>query len=149
MDLAWNNLNPLHTAAKIKSKIYEISVIRNDVTDRDIQKALDYLMLDTLCAFGMLLLESTGILYTFPDHQRKNAFLSHLISGKLSSEDKERLTELLYSYLSKYTKNVLNVPVPLTKNDFSIIPPYSDELYSLIVRILRKPENFQNHTSIS
>jgi hypothetical protein len=72
--------------------------------------------------------------------QRKNTFLSHLISGKLSSEDKERLNQLLYDYLSRYTRKIVDKPLPINRKDFSMIPPYSDELYDLIVRILRKPD---------
>jgi hypothetical protein len=135
----WNSTNPIHQAGVLRDNIFEISVVADGLGVPELQRALYLIMLDLLCHLARLLLSSANLMYTLPDHQRKQKFTTELVSGRLSKSEKDRLNDYFYSYISNYTRNILKQKFELKKDDFNILPKYSDDMYSLISRLIKKP----------
>jgi len=140
-DLFWVGNNPFYKIKKLKETILSLSKRREKTKKPSLKSALALLIIELTILFSVCVLQSAGILHTLPEHQRHSIFAKKLISGKLSLKEKEELINKTYDFLAKYTRDVLHQPLIMRREDFSLTPPYADELYNLLSRILKKPQN--------
>ena len=76
-DLVWNMTNPIHNAGVLKSKLFELSIVRKSVIDSKLQLALDYMILELICDFGKLLLDAQVISISFRNTNERLYFLQN------------------------------------------------------------------------
>jgi hypothetical protein len=138
-DAFWIEENPFHKLKLLKDTIQNLQ--KDGPGDPSAKFPLAALSIDLTSLFSAGLLQSAGTLYSLPEHQRRPVFLDKLVSGRLTSKEKEELLDKTYSFIMKYTKTVLNAPLTIRKEDFSLIPEYSDQLYNLLTRIMKKSQN--------
>lgn len=140
-DMVWINANPVHTAGIIKEKIFEISIICNDITDPKLKSALSYIQLELLCQCGRLMLEAAGSLYTLPEHQRKSIFSIKLLTGKLTNKEKEVWLNTIYDFMTNFTTKILKEKFSLKREDFDFSPTYGSDMYEILTRLIHKPNS--------
>lgn len=140
-DLFWVGSNPFYKIKRLKETILRLSKGRGKTKKLRLKTALAFLIADLTILFSICVLHSAGMLHTLPEHQRHSIFSKKLISGKLSLKEKEELIGKTYDFLAKYTKDVLHQSLSIRREDFSLTPAYADELYNLLSRILKRPQN--------
>lgn len=141
-DLFWMGRDPflkLKLLKSILSKIYGAGETGNKRITKF--QPIDYLVSDLTVLFSVSLLESINLLYPFPEHQRRAAFEEKLISGKLSTSEKEEFLGKFYNFLERYTEKVLKQTMIVGRNHLKLLPLYADSLYDLMSRFMKKPKN--------
>lgn len=101
------------------------------VKNQELKDAIIFLILEYISLLIIQLIKIAGILYKYPTHQRYPIFQEKLISGKLTSKEKDELLDRFYDFLTSYTKN-LRKKMTLKRNDLTLLPDYTDKLYELI-----------------
>lgn len=137
-DLLWLNDDPFYKVKMVKEGLRELYAEMKDNRDSKLQSALDLFYLDLTCLFSVALVQSAGVVYTLPDHQRKPFVMDKLVSGKLSSEEKEELMGKFYGFLLQYTKS-LRRPMKIRREDLKLEPAYGEILYDLLIRLSKRP----------
>jgi len=140
-DVFWVQENPFYKIKLLKDILSDLHLEEMKIRNSNSRFACATLMMDLTALFSVCLLQSAGTLYPLPEHQRNAFFLERLISGKLSSREKEDLLEQTYKFLQRYSKEVLRSTLPLRKEDFSLAPSYATDLYDLLSRFLKKSQN--------
>jgi len=140
-DVFWIEDNPFHKVKVLKDTLSDLLLKEEEIADSHLKFASASLILDLTTLFSICLLQSAGTLYPLPQHQRKSFFLERLISGKLSSKEKEELVEATYNFLRKYARDVLHSAFAVRREDFSLTPEYAPDLYDLLMRVLKKSQN--------
>jgi len=137
-DTFWTEQDPFRNVKLLKTTVKNLI---SESADAYLKFPIAILSIDLIALFSVSLLHSAGLIYALPEHQRRPFFLDRLISGKLTSREKNELVDKTYSFITKYTKTVLNAPMVIKREDFSLVPEYSDQFYNLLMRILRRPRS--------
>jgi hypothetical protein len=140
-DMLWIDNNPFYKLKLLKDTLSNLYAKAEKIANPGLRQSVAALIIDLTTLFSVSVLQSAGILYPLPEHQRKSFFLEKLISGKLSSKEKEELLNRTYDFLSKYTRNVLHITPQIRKEDFELAPSYAPDLYDLLSRILKKAQS--------
>jgi hypothetical protein len=135
----WIEENPFHKLKLIKESVCNLNAKLPEVPERALNAALSILLVDFTALFSLSLLQVCSVLYTLPQHQRRAVFMDKFISGKLSTKEKQDIIDKTYTLISKYTKSILNAPPLVKREDFSLVPEYSDLIYALAERLLKRP----------
>jgi hypothetical protein len=135
----WVEENPFHKLKLIKESASNLNTKVPDVSERALKSALSLLLVDFTALFSLSLLQVCSVLYTLPQHQRRAVFIDKFISGKLTTKEKNEIIDKTYTLISKYTKSILNAPSIVRREDFSLVPDYSDQIYALAERLLKRP----------
>lgn len=135
-DTFWVEDNPFY---KVKLLKEVISNLKNSTPeDPSLRFPVAVLILDLTCLFSVSLLQSCGKLYPLPEHQRHTIFLDKLVSGRLSSREKQEFVDRTYTFITRYTKTILNAPLTIRKEDFALTPDYAEDLFFLVDRLIKK-----------